>query len=285
MRKADKTIDKERAQALLDFQKSLSIRFKDLSLLDTALSHKSYVNESQADLENNEKLEFLGDAFLGLIISAALYNQNLYFREGSLARIKSYVVSEPTLYKVGQEIDIQKYILIGRGEEKSGGRSRKALISDCVEAVIGAYYLDAGYRSAKHFVQKLFYKEIIEVEKNRHKKDYKSILQELSQKRYKAVPQYSVVSTEGPDHNRRFFVNVTVRKRNYGPGEGLSKKEAEQMAARIALRHLIRLKGLHDTGIEAPRPDAADLRGGADGLRKHKRAGRRRPHARSRTEK
>jgi ribonuclease-3 len=285
MRTIKTSLDRDRTQALLDFQRRLGIRFKSLSLLNTALSHKSYVNESGEDLENNEKLEFLGDAFLGLIISAMLYNQNLYFREGTLARIKSYVVSEPTLYRIGQKINIQEYILIGRGEEKSGGRNRKALISDCVEAVIGAYYLDSGYRSAKNFVRKLFFKEIIEVEKNRHEKDYKSILQELSQKRYKTVPQYSVVNTEGPDHNRRFFVNVTVKKRTYGPGEGASKKEAEQMAANIALRHLIRLKGLHDTGIETPRPEASVSGRKKDGLRTHKRSGHSRSHARKRAEK
>ncbi len=285
MKKAKKELDRERIQALLKFQKSLGIHFKDLTLLNTALSHKSYVNESRAELENNEKLEFLGDAFLGLIVSAALYNQNLYFKEGSLARIKSYVVSEPTLYKIGMEIDLPRYILIGRGEEKSGGRNRKALISDCLEAVIGAYYLDAGYRNATNLVQRLFYKEIIEVEKNRHKKDYKSILQEYSQKRYRVVPLYSVVNTEGPDHNRRFFINVTVRKRTYGPGEGASKKEAEQMAASIALRHLIKLKGLHDTGIE--RTDGTVHRGkvSEDGLRGGKRPGHSRPYARPRAQK
>jgi ribonuclease-3 len=282
MKKVKRKLDKKRTQALLEFQKSLGIRFSDVTLLNTALSHKSYVNESREDLENNEKLEFLGDAFLGLIISDALYNQNLYFKEGTLARIKSYVVSEPTLYKIGREINIQKYILIGRGEEKSGGRNRRALISDCVEAVIGAYYLDAGYRNTKGLVQRLFYKEIIEVEKNRHEKDYKSILQELSQKRYRTVPQYSVVNTEGPDHNRRFYVSVTVRKRSYGPGEGGSKKEAEQMAAHIALRSLLKLKGLHDTGIERTDGTVHGKGGRRDGLRSGTRSGHSRKNARSR---
>jgi ribonuclease-3 len=119
-----------------------------------------------------------------------------------------------------------------------------------VEALIGAFYLDSGFRVAKNFVQRLFYKEIIEVEKNRHEKDYKSILQEFAQKRYRLVPQYRVVNTKGPDHDRRFFVDVTIKKKTYGPGSGASKKQAEQMAASIALRQLIRPKGLHDTGIE-----------------------------------
>jgi ribonuclease-3 len=283
MKKTKKKLSKERIQALLEFQKSLNIRFKDLTLLNTALSHKSYVNESSVELENNEKLEFLGDSFLGLVISAALYNQNLYFKEGSLARIKSYVVSEQSLHKIGKEINIQNYILIGRGEEKSGGRQRKALISDCVEAVIGAYYLDAGYRGTKTLVQRLFYKEIIEVEKNRHEKDYKSILQEYSQKRFKVVPQYSIVSTEGPDHNRRFYINVSIRKRSYGPGTGWSKKEAEQMAARIALRHLMKLKGVRDTGIERTDHDRRAEKGGRSGLQRGKRSTHSRQDARART--
>lgn len=285
MKKNRKGLSRERIQDLLEFQKSLGIHFKDLTLLNTALSHKSYVNESSADLENNEKLEFLGDSFLGFVVSAVLYNQNLYFKEGTLARIKSYVVSEQSLYKIGREIDIQKYILIGRGEEKSGGRNRKALISDCVEAVIGAFYLDAGYRNTKTLVQRLFYKEIIEVEKNRHEKDYKSILQEYSQKRFKVVPQYMVVNTEGPDHNRRFYINVSIRKRIYGPGTGGSKKEAEQMAASIALRYLMKLKGVRDTGIERTVEDRHVEKGGVSGLRVGKRSAHSRKDAHAGTGK
>jgi len=250
MKRSNKVISRKRREKLIEFQKSIGIRFKTLELLNTALSHKSYVNETDKDLEDNEKLEFLGDAFLGLIISDCLYNQNLYFKEGSLARIKSYVVSETTLHGIGQEINIKDYLLIGKGEEKTGGRYRRALISDSVEALIGAYYLDNGYKQARKLVEKLFYKEIIKVENNRHEKDYKSILQELSQKRFKMVPEYHVINTEGPDHKRRFFVNVTVKKEIYGPGIGESKKQAEQHAARIAMHGLKKWKRLRDHTIE-----------------------------------
>lgn len=250
MKRSNKVISRKRKEKLSEFQKSIGIRFKTLELLNTALSHKSYVNETDKDLEDNEKLEFLGDAFLGLIISDCLYNQNLYFKEGSLARIKSYVVSETTLHRIGQEINIKDYLLIGKGEEKTGGRYRRALISDSVEALIGAYYLDNGYKQARKLVEKLFYKEIIKVENNRHEKDYKSILQELSQKRFKMVPEYHVINTEGPDHKRRFFVNVTVKKEIYGPGIGESKKQAEQHAARIAMHGLKKWKRLRDHTIE-----------------------------------
>jgi ribonuclease-3 len=238
MRKVKKAISKKRAEELLEFQSNLGISFKNLELLNTALCHRSYVHEIDDTMEDNEKLEFLGDAFLGLVISDLLYSQNLYFREGTLARIKSYVVSQPTLHKIGKEIGIQRFILIGKGEEKSGGRDRGALISDCLEAVIGAYYIDSGYRRAKKLVKKLFFKEILEVEKNRHQKDYKTILQEYSQKRTKTVPEYVVVGTEGPEHQRRFFVNVRVFGKEYGPGQGRSKKQAEQEAAQIALKNL-----------------------------------------------
>jgi ribonuclease-3 len=243
-------ISKERRGKLTELQKNLGIRFKRIDLLNTALSHKSYVNEADCALENNEKLEFLGDAFLGLIISRYLYEQNLYFREGSLARIKSYVVSEPTLHRVGQEINIHDYLLIGKGEEKTGGRYRKALIGDTVEAVIGAYYLDNGYKPARRLVEKLFYKEILKVERNRHEKDYKSILQELAQKRFKTVPQYKVIHTEGPDHRRKFFVNVVIINENYGTGIGENNKQAEQKAAFMALHALKKVKRLKDSSIE-----------------------------------
>ncbi len=250
MKNNNQHICSKRKDELAKLQKQLGIRFKNVDLLNTALSHKSYVNESGSDLENNEKLEFLGDAFLGLIVSDYLYNQNLYFREGSLARIKSYVVSEATLHRVGQEITIHDYLLIGRGEEKTGGRYRRALIGDSVEALIGAYFLDSGYKQARKLVERLFLKEIIKVEKNRHEKDYKSILQELVQKKFKTVPQYTVINTEGPDHRRKFFINVLLKKDTYGPGVGKSKKQAEQNAAHIALKSLKSKKRFRDPSIE-----------------------------------
>jgi ribonuclease-3 len=243
-------ISKKRKQKLIEFQNKLQVRFRNLDLLNTSLSHKSFVNEVPQQLENNEKLEFLGDSVLGLVVSDILFNQKIYLKEGSLARIKSYVVSEATLYKVGKKLDIQNFILIGRGEEKSGGRNRKALISDCLEAVIGAYYQDAGFKRAAKLVRRLFYEEIIQVEKNRHEKDYKSILQEYTQKQFRTVPQYSVVDTKGPDHRRKYYITVKVHKKTYGPGIGESKKEAEQQVALLALKQMRRVKELRDPSIE-----------------------------------
>jgi len=248
--KKTSNLSKERKQKLIEFEKRTGIRFRNLELLNTALAHKSYVNEIDPDLENNEKLEFLGDAILGFIISDFLYNQKLYLKEGSLARIKSYVVSEPTLYRVGQEMNIQEYLLLGKGEEKSGGRFRPALISDAVEALIGACYLDAGFKQTRKLVERFFYKEIMKVEKNRHEKDYKSILQEYVQKKYRVLPEYNVVDTAGPEHRRKFFITVKIKKRVFGPGIGLSKKRAEQNAAGIALQSLKAMRRLRDLNIE-----------------------------------
>ena len=253
MRKNKRKISQDRQRELTEFQHSLHIRFKALEILDTALSHKSYVNEADEDLENYEKLEFLGDAFLGLVISDYLYNQRQYLKEGTLARIKSYVVSEHTLYKIGKKINIQRYLLLGKGEEKSGGRYRKALIGDAMEAVIGAYYLDGGFKKARRLVENLFSDEIEDVEENRHVKDYKSILQELTQKRYKVIPQYTIINVEGPDHKRKFFINVSIKKRTFGPGIGGSKKQAEQHAASLALKELIVSKRVRDLSIERSR--------------------------------
>jgi ribonuclease-3 len=250
MRGSSKAVSKERRRELFEFQRLLGIRFRNLKILNTALSHKSYVNELEGELENYEKLEFLGDSFLGLVVSDYLYNQDIYLKEGTLARIKSYVVSESTLHRIGKDINIQKYLLLGKGEEKSGGRFRKALIGDCIEALIGAYYIDAGFSKARKLVVRLFAEEIEIVEENRHVKDYKSILQEYTQKRYKVIPHYTVVNTEGPDHKRTFYVKVTVRKRVFGPGIGDSKKQAEQNAASLALSELVTHKRLRDPNIE-----------------------------------
>ncbi|MBN2324115.1 MAG: ribonuclease III [Spirochaetes bacterium] len=250
MRGSNKAVSRERRKELYEFQRLLGIRFRNLKILNTALSHKSYVNESEGELENYEKLEFLGDSFLGLVVSDYLYNQDIYLKEGTLARIKSYVVSESTLYRIGMDINIQKYLLLGKGEEKSGGRFRKALIGDCIEALIGAYYLDAGFSRARKLVVRLFAEEIETVEENRHVKDYKSILQEYAQKRYKVIPHYTVINTEGPDHKRTFYVKVLLKKRVFGPGIGDSKKQAEQNAASLALSELLTHRRLRDPNIE-----------------------------------
>lgn len=223
---------------MLLFEKHIGIRFRKLELLNLAFCHRSYANESGADISNNEKLEFLGDSVLGLVVSEYLYRTLTDKAEGDLARIKSFVVSEDSLAEIAKSIKVDNFILIGKGEEYSGGRSKKAILADCMEAVIGAFYLDSGFKASRSFVLKYLVPEINKVLENRHKKDYKTLLQEYVQKRYKSYPRYSLVKKTGPDHDRTFWIEVTIQGKSYGPGKGKNKKEAEQHAAGIAYNDL-----------------------------------------------
>jgi ribonuclease-3 len=231
-------IDQERKKELKLFQKLAGIRFKSDNLLNLAFAHRSYANEIPDDSENNEKLEFLGDSVLGLIISEYLFINLEDKNEGDLAKIKSFVVSEDILAYVAKKIRVDNYILIGKGEEYSGGRSKKALLADAMEAIFGAYYLDSGYAAVRELVLKLLLPEIDKVVEDRHKKDYKSLLQELVQKKFKAYPRYNVIKKTGPDHDKTFVIEVSINNISYGKGMGKNKKEAEQQAAGIAYNAL-----------------------------------------------
>ncbi len=227
-------ITAERKKELVLFQKLANIRFRKLELLNLAFSHRSFANEYAETIGNNEKLEFLGDSVLGLVVSEYLYEAYEDMVEGDFARIKSFVVSEDSLADIAKRIKVDNFILIGKGEEYSGGRTKKAILADCMEAIFGAYYLDSGYKAVKSFICASLIPEITKVLENRHRKDYKTLLQEYVQKAYKAYPKYSVVKKSGPDHNRMFWVNVSVNGEVFGPGAGKNKKEAEQEAAGMA---------------------------------------------------
>ncbi len=216
----------------------MGIRFKSLGLLNLAFTHRSFANESSEDIENNEKLEFLGDSVLGLVTSEYLFLLLRDKNEGVLAKIKSFVVSENSLSEIAKRIKVDNFILIGRGEEYSGGRSKKALLADTTEAIIGAYYIDSGFYSAREFVLKLLIPEIEKVLENKHEKDFKTLLQEYVQKKFKTHPKYRVIRKTGPDHDKTFWIEVSVQNRTYGPGKGKNKKEAEQSAAGIAYTSL-----------------------------------------------
>lgn len=231
-------VSNERRQELYLFEKHAEIKFKNLRLLNLAFCHRSFANES-GNFDNNEKLEFLGDSVLGLVVCEYLYCEFPEKNEGDLARIKSFVVSESTLEIIARKIKVENFILIGRGEEYSGGRSKTAILADCMEAVIGAYFLDSGYKPTRALIRKLFVPEIEKVLENKHKKDYKTLLQEYVQKRYKSYPRYALEKKSGPDHDRTFWVNVKIEGKQYGPGKGKSKKEAEREAAGIAYQALI----------------------------------------------
>lgn len=231
-------ISSNRKSLLCKFQKDVGIRFKDLNLLDLAFHHRSFNNESVkknlSHTQNNERLEFLGDAVLGMVTASLLYNNLVEQPEGELARIKSVVVSEMILSQIALNIGVDKCLVLGRGEELSGGRTKKAILADAMEAIIGAFYLDSGYREAEKFVLKFITNEVEKVINNRHQKDYKTLLQEWFQKKYKKCPRYELVDTFGPDHNREFLVQVRLEDKVFGPTKGKNKKEAEQAVAKLA---------------------------------------------------
>lgn len=233
-RASNGVVGAERRRELMLFQRHATIRFRELERLEQAFTHRSWANESGSPLGNNERLEFLGDSVLGLVVAEYLHEELTDQPEGELARIKSFVVSEASLSEIARRLRVDNYILIGRGEEYSGGRSKKAILADALEAIIGAYYLDSGFPAAKRFVERLLVPEIDKVLEDRHVKDYKTLLQEHVQKRMKTYPHYHVVQKTGPDHDRTFLIEVKIGSRSYGQGRGKNKKEAEQDAARVA---------------------------------------------------
>ncbi len=231
-------MNSSRKRELSLFQKKAGLRFRRLSLLDLAFCHRSFVNETTEDIDNNERLEFLGDSVLGIVVADYLFRLLPDRPEGDLARIKSHVVSEDALAVIAMNLGIDSIVHVGRGEELSGGRTKKALLSDTMEALIGAWYLDAGYDKVARFI--LFYlKDPIDtVLANKHRKDYKTLLQEIVQKRFHGYPKYLLDRKTGPDHKKTFWMSVTVNGDSYGPGKGGNKKSAGQEAARMAYEYL-----------------------------------------------
>ncbi len=230
---------------LKEIQKNLKVRFNNLDLLLTSLSHKSFVNERQKDsIENNEKLEFLGDSVLGLIITEYLYNKYPDLNEGDMARIKSVVVSEDSLSAAGRRIGLNNYLRIGKGEELTGGRDKKALIADAFEAFLGAIYLDSKYSKVEGFVIELMADEIDLVVNERQGMDYKTLLQEFVQKKYKDCPKYRLISESGPEHDKTFNMEVIINDNVVAYGSGKTKKEAEKEAAQFAYNKLNSVKRL-----------------------------------------
>lgn len=235
-----KTISPERKKELLEFCKNLDLHFKNLSLLDLAFHHRSFSNENEEHRRyNNERLEFLGDSVLGLVTAAFLYEDMMDNAEGDLAKIKSNVVSEKSLAPIAKNImHIDRYLILGKGEEKTDGRNKPAILADAVEAVIGALYLDSGYEAAEKFVKEIIVPEIRKVQNDQGNKDFKTQLQEFYQKKKKACPVYELNRKTGPDHNQTFYVTVHLGGISYGPCTGKSKKSAEQEAAKMALHAL-----------------------------------------------
>jgi ribonuclease-3 len=233
-------IDGERRAALLAWQRNVKIRFKDLHLLNLAFVHRSVSNEagSCALRANNERLEFLGDAILGAVTATVLYREQPEQNEGELAKIKSVVVSAEILSAVALQLQIDSLLVLGRGEELSGGRGKKALLADAMEALFGAYYIDSGYKAAFEFIKRCIEPEISRTRDHKGHQDYKSILQEECQRRWHLYPSYRMTKRSGPEHERYFWMEVLINEQSYGPGMGRNKKAAEQEAARIAIEEL-----------------------------------------------
>ena len=231
-------IDSRRKGELLLFQRQSGIKFRNLELLNLAFCHRSYANERGDGVGNNERLEFLGDSVLGLAVAEYLYEQLPDRPEGDLAKIKSFVVSEASLSEIARSLRVDNFILIGKGEEYSGGRAKKAILADSFEAIIGAFFLDSGFREARRFILNYLAPEITKVLEDRHEKDYKTLLQEFAQKNYRSYPKYVLSRKTGPDHDRVFWMQVEVGGRSFGPGKGPNKKQAEQAAAAVAFETL-----------------------------------------------
>jgi ribonuclease-3 len=222
---------------LADIQKRIVHTFHDPELLTRALTHKSYANENKVP-SHNERMEFLGDAVLNLIVSEYLMMTCPDSTEGDLSRLRAAVVSEPALAQIARDIGLGTYLLLGRGEEQTGGRNKASLLADCLEALIASIYLDAGNGAAQTFVMRFFDPMLKRTCTSGGTPDYKTELQELCQDRLKKLPEYRVSSETGPDHQKQFEVAVSINGQIGGRGRGKSKKEAEQHAAKEALEKL-----------------------------------------------
>ncbi len=225
---------------LSDIQQRIGYQFENQELLERALTHKSYANENRL-AAHNERLEFLGDAVLSLIISEYLMNACPTSSEGDLSRLRAAVVSEPALASIARDIDLGNYLLLGRGEEQTGGRDKDSLLANCLEALIASIYLDANNTAVEQFVIRFFEGLIKKTCASRNTLDYKTEVQELCQDRLKQLPEYRIAAETGPDHLKQFTIELTIKGEVYGRGIGKNKKEAEQRAAKEALDNLSKI--------------------------------------------
>ncbi|MFZ0449764.1 MAG: ribonuclease III [Desulfatiglandaceae bacterium] len=222
-----------------NLERELGYEFKDPSLLARAFRHASYVNErDNGDLGDNERFEFLGDAVLDLVISHILMVRFPDVHEGDLSRYRAMVVDEAGLFIVATGLGLGHYIMLGKGEEHSNGRTKPSILANTMEALLGAIYLDGGYNMAFEVIERLFSSSLQGIGTPEMAHDFKSRLQEFTQKFFKTIPKYRLVQEDGPPHDRRFLVELTHRGQVLAQGYGKSKKEAEQCAAREALLNL-----------------------------------------------
>ena len=221
-----------------NLEEKLGYRFQDPSLLETALTHSSYANERHAPgVESYERLEFLGDSILGLVTADFLYHHEPRLPEGRMTRLRAELVCEASLHRVALSLEPGRCMRLGRGEEHTGGRERPSILADMVEAIIAALYLDGGLDVARRFIMERVLHDVV-IGETHQTVDYKTELQELVQQKPGRLISYEMTGESGPDHDKRFYFRVSIDGKAAGEGEGRTKKEAEQMAARHALEAL-----------------------------------------------
>ena len=220
-----------------DLEAAIGYRFRNITLLQNALTHSSYANERwHNSLKSNERLEFLGDSILGMVVAEYLYKNFPDRPEGELTRMRADMVCEQTLASIATRIELGRHLMLGNGEEQGGGRTRNSILADAVESVIAASFLDGGMEAARSLIEKFV---LVEVPvKKMHNADYKTALQELVQQKKNQTLSYALVGETGPDHDKHFEVEVSLNGNVIGSGSGSSKKRAEQMAAKAALEKL-----------------------------------------------
>ena len=229
-------MDDKRKRKLGRIEELLDYFFKDLSLLDMAMRHRSFVNEQkQSGLTDNERMEFLGDAVIQLAVTEILYDRFTDADEGKLSKFRSFLVTEQSLARVARSFELGTFIHLGRGEEQSGGRDKDSILANTCEALMGAVFIDGGYGNIQQVTRAIFSPLLENLEDNDFSNDFKSRLQELCHEQFHMLPVYQVINSSGPDHDRTFEVEVEINGDLAARGSGKSKKEAEQQAARKAL--------------------------------------------------
>lgn len=221
---------------LEEFQEKIGYKFKNINLLQTALTHTSYANENKK--ESNEKLEFLGDAILEFVVSNYLFKNYHKLKEGKMTKVRATVVCEKSLYQVALKNDFGEMLYLGKSEKKSGGNEKTAILADSVEAVIAAIYEDGGINEAERFIINNLKVAIEQESKNAGEKDYKTVLQEELQKNGTVDIKYIIISEKGPDHDKSFIAEVRLNDKCLARGVGKTKKEAEMKAAKQALENI-----------------------------------------------
>ena len=232
-------VPSDRTDEVFPLQKTLGYTFSDIRLLNKALTHKSYVNERSESLKHNERFEFLGDSVLDVLVSDYLVSEFSDYAEGTLSKIRAAVVNETCLADLARKIELGKYLLLGKGEDFSGGRNKSSILADAFEAVAGALFRDGGLESASQVFLPLLKGKISNFSHSWSFRDFKSELQEYTQNKWVCTPNYKVVNEFGPDHAKKFEVTVTIKNQVKGQGSGSSKKEAEQAAAKMAMEKFL----------------------------------------------